>query len=172
MIRASSSTTLKAARKHIVKSLICLEHHRAWAASLGRKQQRTYVTKTSGSEQQRGQPFQPVPTATQTGPRTDRSSSNPRVKPKSPGGNPESQRMLRPYVLSRRLTGLASRGQLDEAIVMLQNSPSDASNVKTWNTLLWLCMKNQRFKLGYKLFSDVRAPSVSHWLWKMTSVVL
>ena len=41
---------------------------------------------------------------------------------------------------------------------MLQNSPLDASNVVTWNTLLLHCMTEKRFKLGFKLFTDVRTP--------------
>jgi hypothetical protein len=36
-----------------------------------------------------------------------------------------------PFVFSERLTDLASQGQFDEAVVMLQNPPLDASNVTT-----------------------------------------
>ena len=55
---------------------------------------------------------------------------------------------------------LAKGGRLDEAVDVLQNSPLDASNVTTWNTLLLHCMMDKRFKLGHKLFTDVRAPFV------------
>jgi len=70
------------------------------------------------------------------------------------------KRLLEPYVLSKRLIDLAGRGQLDEAVDLLQNSPLDASNVPTWNTLLLHCMMEKRFKLGHKLFTDVRAPFI------------
>ena len=72
--------------------------------------------------------------------------------------------MLRPYILSQRLSHLVLQGKLDEAVTLLQNSPLDASNVKTWNTLLLHCMKNRRFKLGYKMFTDVSVPSALNWL--------
>ena len=172
MISASSST-LRAARKLIVEPLVCLEHHRTWTASLSQLQQRSYHKGGPASEQQPRQPPHSVPTAPRLGPRTKRSSSNSQIKTKTPGGNPERpKRLLEPYVLSRRLTALASRGQLNDAVVMLQNSPSDATNVKTWNTLLLHCMMEKRFKLGYKLFTDVRVPFSLEWLWRMTSIVL
>jgi hypothetical protein len=50
---------------------------------------------------------------------------------------------------------------------MLQNSPLDASNVKTWNTLLLHCMTEKRFKLGYKLFTDVCVPFALAWGWRI-----
>lgn len=55
---------------------------------------------------------------------------------------------------------------------MLQNSPFDASNVKTWNTLLLHCMKGERFKLGYKLFTDVRVSPTLDLLLRMTFIIL
>ena len=156
MISASSSQTLRAARKLIAEPLACLERRRTWATSLGHQQQRSYSTKGPASDKPRRRP-QPVPTTTQSNPRTNRSSSNPQFNPSNddPQG---TKRLLEPYVLSKRLTNLADQGQLDEAVHMLQNSPLDASNVATWNTLLLHCMKEQRFKLGYKLFTDVRVP--------------
>ena len=89
----------------------------------------------------------------------------PKVKTDPSNDTPERpKRLLEPYVLSKRLGNLASQGQLDEAVDMLQNSPLDASNVKTWNTVLLHCMMKKRFKMGYKLFTDVRLPLTPQWL--------
>ena len=54
---------------------------------------------------------------------------------------------------------MAKGGRLDEAVNVLQNSPLDASNVPTWNTVLLFCVMERRFKLGFKLYTDVRFPS-------------
>ena len=156
MISASSSSTLRAARKLIAEPLVCLEHRRTWVAPLGQQQRRGYNTERPASEKSRRQPPQPVPTTTQSRRRLPKNS---RVKPDSSDGNPgRPKRLLEPYVLSKRLTNLVSQGQLDEAVTMLQNSPLDASNVTTWNTLLLHCMTEKRFKLGRKLFTDVCTP--------------
>lgn len=64
-------------------------------------------------------------------------------------------RLLHPHVLAGRLTRLADENKLDEAIYKLQNAPGDASNVATWNTLIWLCLRAERFKAAYKLYVDV-----------------
>ena len=158
MISASSSSTLRAARKLIAEPLVCLKHHRTWAASLDQQRRRGYNTERPASEKSRRQPPQPVPTKTQS---KRRLPQNSQVKADSPDGNPEGpKRLLEPYVLSKRLVSLASQGQLDEAVTKLQNSPLDASNVATWNTLLLRCMMEKRFKLGYKLFTDVHIPPV------------
>lgn len=150
MISASSSLTLKAARKLIAEPLLCYERHRTWA-SLS-QQQRRYSTEGQPSVQQRRRPPRPI-----LGSKTNRSLSNPKTETKTPGKNPKGPNVpLAPYSLSRRLIRLASQNKLDEAIVMLQNAPSDASNVKTWNTILLHCMVEERFQLGAKLFADVR----------------
>ena len=158
MISASSSATFRAARKFIAEPLVCLEHRRPWAASLG-QQRRSYNTERPASAEPRRRPSQPVPSTAQFRPRSNRLPQNSKVKTGPPDSAPESpKRLLEPYVLSKRLVNLASQGQLDEAVDMLQNSPLDASNVKTWNTVLLHCMMEKRFKLGFKLFTDVCTP--------------
>jgi len=61
-------------------------------------------------------------------------------------------------VLSKRLTNLILQGQLNQAVTMLRNSPADASNASTWNTLFLHCMMTKRFKLGYGMYTCVRVP--------------
>jgi hypothetical protein len=74
------------------------------------------------------------------------------------------KRLLTPYALSGRLRGLAERGQLSNAVEMVQNAPMDACNVSVWNTIIFLCMKASRFKLAYKLYTDVRLKAfLSQW---------
>ena len=156
MISVSSSSTLRAARKLFAEPVVCLEHRWTWTAS----QRRGYTTERPASEKPRRQPPQPVPTTTQLKPRTNPPPPKSQVKPNPSNGNQERPKwLLLPHVLSKRLTNLASQGQLDQAVDMLQSSPLDASNVATWNTLLLHCMMENRFKLGYKLFTDVRTPS-------------
>jgi len=159
MISASSST-LRIARKLTTEPIACIERRWTLAAPLGHQPQRSYSTNRPVSEKPRRRP-QPVPGATRPNHRTNRVSSNPQVKGNSSGDILERpKRPLEPYVLSKRLTDLAERGRLDEAVDLLQNSPLDASNVPTWNTLLLRCMMEKRFKLGHKLFIDVRAPFI------------
>ena len=164
MISASSSSTFRAARKLIAEPLVCLEHHRTWAASLGQQQRRSYNTERPASAEPRRRPPQPVPSTARFRPRSDRLPQNSKVKVDPSNGTPERpKRLLEPYVLSKRLVGLVSQGQLNKAVDMLQNSPLDASNVKTWNTMLLHCMMEKRFKTGYRLFTDVRPPLTSQW---------
>lgn len=153
MISASSSSTLRAVRTLAVEPLVSFKHHRLWAVSVS---QRSYHTETPASEQQPRRPPKPVPAKSKLGPRTGRPLSGSQVKIKVKPGTPK--KLLKPYDLSQRLTRLASEGQIDKAIDYLQSLPSDASNVKTWNTLLRLCMMEKRFKLGYTLFTHVRIP--------------
>lgn len=156
MIPASSSSTLRAARKLVTEPLACLERRWTSSTSFGYQQQRSYSAKRPASGKSRRQP-QSIPTTTQLKSWTNRPPSNFRTKVNPLDDNPEgTKRPLEPYVLSKRLVDLANNRQLDEAVNMLQNSPLDASNVPTWNTLLLHCMKEKRFKLGYKLFTDVR----------------
>lgn len=157
MISASSST-LRAARKLVAEPLACLEHRWTSATLLGHQQQRSYGTERPTSEKPRRRP-QPTSTTTRLKPRTNQVSSNSQIKDKPSNDNSDGEkRLLEPYVLSKRLTKLAEQGKLGEAVDMLQNSPLDASNVTTWNTVLLHCMMEKRFKLAYKLFTDVRPP--------------
>ena len=158
MISASSSSTLRTARKLVAEPLICLERHRTLVVSLNQQQRRDYYRERSTPENPPRQP-QPVPTTTRLGTRKNRSFPNPQSKVGSSDGKPEREkRFLEPYTLSQRLIRLASQDRLDDAVNMLQNSPLDASNVTTWNTILLQCMMKERFKLGFKSFTDVRVP--------------
>lgn len=159
MISASSSPTLRATRKLIAQPFACLEHRQTWAASLVQEQKRGYNTDRPASEKPRRQPPESFPTAARLKPLPDRLPRKYQVKAAPSDRDPEGpKRPLEPYVLSKRLTKLASQGKLDEAVDMLQNLPLDASNVATWNTVLLHCMTREQFKLGYKLFTDVRIP--------------
>jgi hypothetical protein len=66
-----------------------------------------------------------------------------------------SIRLLRAPILSARLKKLCDNGQVDVAVSTLKNAPLDAQNTPVWNTLIWECMKAERFKLAYELFIDV-----------------
>lgn len=166
MISASSSSILRTARKLIAEPVACLEPRWTRTTSLGHQQQRSYNTERPASEKPRRRLPQSVPTTRQSEVRENRFPSHTRAKVKPPNENSEkTKRLLEPYVLSQRLTDLATRGRLDEAVDMLQNSPLDASNVATWNTVLLHCMVEKRFKLGYKLFIDVRAALPRNWSW-------
>jgi len=160
MISASSSSTLRAARKFITEPLICFEPRRTWVTSLGHQQRRGYNTEGPASDKPRRQSSQPIPTTTQLKPPNSKVNAN-----LSGDDSERPKRLLEPYVLSRRLTNLTSQGRFDEAVDMLRTSPLDASNVVTWNTLMLHCMREKRFKLGYKLFTHVCAPSArNRWL--------
>ncbi|KAJ7129677.1 hypothetical protein C8R44DRAFT_615582 [Mycena epipterygia] len=67
-----------------------------------------------------------------------------------------TMRLLEPHVLSGRLKKLAEDNQLDTAVAMLKNAPLAAQNAPVWNTLIWECMKAERYKLAYELFVDMK----------------
>jgi hypothetical protein len=158
MISASSSSTFRAVRKLAVRPLVFLECHRTWPVLLS---QRGYHAEGQTSEQRR-QPPQPVPASSRMRPKKGQSLSDPS------DDNPGRPRVPRnPHALSKKLTNLHARGRLDEAVLLLQSLPPVASNVKTWNTLLRLCMMEKRFKLGYKLFTHVCVPFVLNRLWRI-----
>jgi len=168
MISAASSSTLRGARKLIAEPLVCFERRRTWATSLGHQQRQGYSTESPASDKPGRQPPQPIPATTQLKPRTKRFPPHSKVKANISSDNSEGpKRLLKPYVLSQRLTNLASQGRSDEAVDMLRSSPLDASSVATWNTLIWHCMKEKRFKLGYKLLTDVRAPLTLNRSWRI-----
>ncbi|KAF8655217.1 hypothetical protein AX16_003124 [Volvariella volvacea WC 439] len=68
----------------------------------------------------------------------------------------ENMRLLEPHVLSARLKKLCDKGKVEEAVTMLKNSPLDAQNTPVWNTLIWECMKANRFKVAYSLYVDMK----------------
>lgn len=70
--------------------------------------------------------------------------------------NPDGKIFLEPHILSGRLKKLCDRAQVDTAVAMLKNSPLDAQNVPVWNTLIWECLKAERFRLAHDLYIDVR----------------
>ncbi|KAJ8453558.1 hypothetical protein ONZ45_g19669 [Pleurotus djamor] len=65
-------------------------------------------------------------------------------------------KLLEPHVLSGRLKKLCDAGKIDDAITALKNAPLDAQNVPVWNTLIWECMKAQKYASAYKLFTDMK----------------
>jgi hypothetical protein len=70
--------------------------------------------------------------------------------------SPTGKILLEPHILSSRLKKVCDGGQVDTAVAMLKNSPLDAQNVPVWNTLIWECLKAERFRLAYDLYIDVR----------------
>jgi len=85
------------------------------------------------------------------------SSKTFRSKHYDPGeATPKSQlRLLQPHVLSSRLKRLSDNGKLNDAIVMLENTPLDAQNTQVWNTMIWETFKANRCSLAYQLYIDV-----------------
>jgi hypothetical protein len=67
----------------------------------------------------------------------------------------EGLKLLEPHVLSQRIKKLCDRGNLDDAVSLLKNSPLEAQNTPVWNTLIWETMKLKRYKLAYSLYIDV-----------------
>ncbi|KIK68173.1 hypothetical protein GYMLUDRAFT_69175 [Collybiopsis luxurians FD-317 M1] len=74
----------------------------------------------------------------------------------SASSNSASKILLEPHVLSARLKKLCDQNQIDMAVAMLKNSPLDAQNVPVWNTLIWECLKAERFRLAYELYIDMK----------------
>ncbi|KAI0005077.1 hypothetical protein BJV74DRAFT_792927 [Russula compacta] len=64
--------------------------------------------------------------------------------------------LLQPYELSGRLIALCKRGDVDLAFTMLQNAPRNAQNIKVWNTLILQCMDAEKYKLAYRVFTDMK----------------
>ncbi|KAJ3769509.1 pentatricopeptide repeat-containing protein [Lentinula raphanica] len=99
--------------------------------------------------------------------RSSKKSSSPTEKPitqyRSKYFDPSSKNtkadgkvLLEPHILSARLKKLCDGGQIDTAVAMLKNSPLDAQNVPVWNTLIWECLKAERFRLAYELYTDMK----------------
>lgn len=70
----------------------------------------------------------------------------------------EKRRMLAPYDLSLRLRKLAQEGKIDEALELLQTSPSDAQNTIVWNTMILIMFGAKKYKAAYQLYVDVSIP--------------
>lgn len=149
------TSTLGAARGVMAGPLAFFERHWTRPLSLNQNRRQCLNTEAPASNHSGRRPPQPVSTTKKLEPRTDPPPLSSRIGPK-PVHRRGEPKTLEPYYLSKRLTTLVSRGLLEEAVEMLKNSPQDASNVTTWNTLLLHCMTKERFKLAYKLFIDVR----------------
>ncbi|KAE9410504.1 hypothetical protein BT96DRAFT_961898 [Gymnopus androsaceus JB14] len=102
---------------------------------------------------------------TRVGPSTQRRTDEPASKYRSKHYNPTSTSNdskptekihLEPHILSRRLIKLCDDRRLDVAVAMLKNSPLDAQNVPVWNTLIWECLKAERYRLGHDLYIDMK----------------
>ncbi|TFK94738.1 hypothetical protein K466DRAFT_475771 [Polyporus arcularius HHB13444] len=72
------------------------------------------------------------------------------------GDNKQEKRLLKPHVLSGRLTKLCEEGKLDEAVEMLKNMPLDAQNVSVWSTLVAHAGRQNRFQLAYQLHTEMK----------------
>ncbi|KAJ3898485.1 hypothetical protein F5879DRAFT_812537 [Lentinula edodes] len=70
--------------------------------------------------------------------------------------NPDGKILLEPHILSGRLKKLCDGAQVDTAVAMLKNSPLGAQNVPVWNTLIWECLKAERFRLAHDLYIDMK----------------
>ncbi|KAG7096967.1 hypothetical protein E1B28_004364 [Marasmius oreades] len=66
------------------------------------------------------------------------------------------KKLLEPHVLSTRLKTFCGQGKIEAAISALKHAPLDAQNVPVWNTLIWECMKAERFKQAYDLYIDMK----------------
>ncbi|KAF9259506.1 hypothetical protein L218DRAFT_908218 [Marasmius fiardii PR-910] len=66
------------------------------------------------------------------------------------------KKLLEPHVLSARLKTFCNQGKIEAAITALKYAPLDAQNAPVWNTLIWECMKAERFKQAYDLYIDMK----------------
>ncbi|KAI0750872.1 hypothetical protein C8Q80DRAFT_1099970 [Daedaleopsis nitida] len=71
-------------------------------------------------------------------------------------GGQQSKKLLKPHVLSSRLTKLWSEDKQDEAVDMLQKMPLDAQNVVVWNTIITLAGRSNRHQLAWSLFIEMK----------------
>jgi hypothetical protein len=88
-------------------------------------------------------------------PQQQRKAEKSSIKSGKESPEEKDKRMLRPHVLSERLKKLCSEGKVDDAVALLKKMPLDAQNTPVWNTLIWECMKVERYALAYRLFVDV-----------------
>ncbi|KAI0322443.1 hypothetical protein OF83DRAFT_1049291 [Amylostereum chailletii] len=90
--------------------------------------------------------------------RTDESTppESQRHAPSTRGNISQPPRLLMPFELSRRITSLCNKDNVDGAVELLQNSPLDAQNIKVWNTLIQQCFEAKRYKLAFRLFTDLK----------------
>ncbi|TFK55699.1 hypothetical protein OE88DRAFT_1672547 [Heliocybe sulcata] len=70
------------------------------------------------------------------------------------------KKLLSPPRLARRLQSLCAEGDIDGAVTMLKNMPLDTQTPFVWNTLMQECMRVGRYKLAYKLFTDMKRRGV------------
>ena len=69
--------------------------------------------------------------------------------------NKERPKFLEPHVLSQRIKKLCDRDRLEDAVLLLKNSPLAAQNAPAWNTLILETLKVKRYKFAYALYTDV-----------------
>ncbi|KAI0254755.1 hypothetical protein BJV78DRAFT_1182749 [Lactifluus subvellereus] len=100
---------------------------------------------------------QPWSSATTKEPFPEIRSADPSTPRPQPSVSQGTRPLLQPYELSRRLIALCRRGDADLAVDMLQRAPKNAQNIKVWNTLIQQCMDAKKYKLAFRVFTDVRA---------------
>ncbi|KAL0579552.1 hypothetical protein V5O48_002481 [Marasmius crinis-equi] len=76
--------------------------------------------------------------------------------PKSRKSQSNVQRNLEAHVLSEQLRVACEGGRFTDAVKRLQSAPLDAQNIAVWNTLIWQCMKAQRYEQAYHLYIDMK----------------
>ncbi|KAH8106151.1 hypothetical protein BXZ70DRAFT_418648 [Cristinia sonorae] len=63
---------------------------------------------------------------------------------------------LEPFVLGKRLSRLCQEGDLELAIKTLQTSPRDAQNVVVWNMMMTECLRANKYKTAYGVYTDMK----------------
>ncbi|KII95203.1 hypothetical protein PLICRDRAFT_149719 [Plicaturopsis crispa FD-325 SS-3] len=164
MIRGASSTIHSARRRLDVFAIPLVDpsssrHHTTAARARRNRPSSTPEDSTSRSRAPANRTRSPSRSTRSTGQNdvtTGRSSSNsPKIAGRQARGL-NGPPLLHPHVLSQRLKKLCEDGKVDEAVGMLKSSPLDAQNPPVWNTLVWECMKAQRYTLAYRLFTDMK----------------
>ena len=67
---------------------------------------------------------------------------------------------LKPYDLSQRLRALIEKDDYKGAVDLLKNMPLDAQTVSVWNTVIKAAFEEEKYKLAYSLYADVRSLSI------------
>jgi hypothetical protein len=64
-----------------------------------------------------------------------------------------------PYDNAVKAATIASRGDLENALEMIKNSPIESQSTKVWNTLIKQAVVAERFKMSYNIFIEARIAS-------------
>ncbi|OSD04313.1 hypothetical protein PYCCODRAFT_1476342 [Trametes coccinea BRFM310] len=86
-------------------------------------------------------------------------------------GQQGTKRLLQPHVLSQRLSRMCQDGKLDEALEYLKTLPLDAQNTSVWNTLISQAKEQQRFRLAYQIFVEMKRRGFKPTLYTYTTLM-